>query len=388
MFLVIGIILIVIGIVFMGRTPGPAFLIILLGLVFDVIGLIKSFKNRKKQKRKKTVSKPRPVRRAAQQYDDQNYSDPVPQRSGYSSYSFATLFSRKDFKEFNSLPYIVFDVETTGLSPATDEIIELAMLKVFPDKQYKTYHSLFKPPKPLSKTITDLTGITDEMLESAPNIDTKVEEIRDFIGDTVLVAHNARFDCSFLVNLFNRNEITVSMTAIDTVRMAKQAFPGMKNYKLDTLIQEFELKQGKQSHRATDDVICTQRLLSVCIEELAERRETELSERREEKKKTEEERYAKYHSSPLFNTAFVFTGDFSVSREKIEEIALSVGGLVRQAVNTKTDFLVVGDVSNLPDWALARKKEKAEALADNGEKVRLISESEFFDMVNWAMGEF
>ena len=95
-------------------------------------------------------------------------------------------------------------------------------------------------------------------------------------------------------------------------------------------------------------------------------------------------RFAKFNKSPLFDISFVYTGGFTIPRSEMESLAVSVGAIPRAKVTSKTDYLVVGDVSELPQWALDRKLGKANELIEEHGKIQKISEGEYIKMIGAA----
>ncbi len=150
--------------------------------------------------------------------------------------------------------FIVFDLETTGLDSLKHEIIEIGAIKVNRDSsEHTTYQILVKPKKRFSNKITELTGITKEMLKDAPPIEAALPEFLQFIGDLPLVAFNSDFDMSFL-NAANdllggkklKNKVSCAL------KMARSAWPGRESYRLSSLAKDFNLDLN-DSHRALGD---------------------------------------------------------------------------------------------------------------------------------------
>lgn len=164
--------------------------------------------------------------------------------------------------------YVVFDLETTGLSPFRDEIIEIGAVKVDKDgKIIETFNTLVKPTKPITKFIQDLTGISNEMLENAPSIYTVLPKFADFAGDSVLVGHNVTFDIAFVQQKAKiYKDIKLLNPYVDTFSLTKKVYPHLKSYKLQDLIIEFDLKTHA-AHRALADVVATQQLYELLKQE-------------------------------------------------------------------------------------------------------------------------
>ncbi len=154
--------------------------------------------------------------------------------------------------------YIVFDIETTGLSSTRDKIIEIAAVKIESGSISERYQTFVNPIEPLSTFTTQLTDITDEMLETAPTIDQVLPGFLKFIEGGVLVAHNALFDVGFIKE--NAKELSLEFDdslVIDTLNMARYFYnEQLKRFNLKALAKFFKVKQ-EQHHRAEDDAYVT-----------------------------------------------------------------------------------------------------------------------------------
>lgn len=157
--------------------------------------------------------------------------------------------------------YVVFDVETTGLSAVYDKIIELAAVKVKNGEIIDRFERFANPHHPLSQTTIELTGITDDMVVNAPEIDQVLKEFFEFTGDNVLVAHNASFDMGFLnVGYTNIGYDKAKNPVVDTLELGRYLYPELKNHRLDTLCKKFKIDLT-QHHRAIYDAEATGHLL-------------------------------------------------------------------------------------------------------------------------------
>ena len=166
--------------------------------------------------------------------------------------------------------WVVLDVETTGLDPKNDRIIEIAARKFMNGFAVDSFESLVNPGRPLPRKITELTGIRNMDLLSAPRFHEIAPALAAFLGNNIMVAHNAKFDAEFVVTELARAGITLDISYINTVRMARWCFPGLENYKLNTLIMALGLQDHEQDHRAMSDVDATEKLYMMCREEKAE----------------------------------------------------------------------------------------------------------------------
>ncbi|MCG7312233.1 PolC-type DNA polymerase III [Priestia flexa] len=173
-----------------------------------------------------------------------------------------------------SLPdatYIVFDVETTGLSAVYDTVIELAAVKMKEGEIIDKFESFANPHHPLSATTIELTGITDDMVQDAPDASEVLKKFSDWIGNDILVAHNASFDMGFLnAGLQRAGFEKVQNGVIDTLELARFLYPHMKNHRLNTLAKKFDVELV-QHHRAIYDAETTGYLLVKMLKDAFER---------------------------------------------------------------------------------------------------------------------
>lgn len=160
--------------------------------------------------------------------------------------------------------FICFDIETTGLSAARDKITEIGAIKVVNGEITDTFSTFANPEMPIPQKITQLTGITDDMVKDAPSQSEAVSAFLEFAGDNVLVAHNAPFDTSFIRNACENMGREYNYTSIDTVAISRAILPDIKNCKLDTVAKYLRLGNFNH-HRATDDAeILAKIFISLC----------------------------------------------------------------------------------------------------------------------------
>lgn len=148
--------------------------------------------------------------------------------------------------------YCVIDIETTGLSPASCEIIELAALKVRGDQLVDVFQSLVKPRQPVSSFITNLTQIDNEMLRHAPRIEDVIDDYLRFIGDDILIGHNVRFDLSFI----EANAEGLKGQYLDTMSLSRKFHREEKRHRLQDLCSRFRIINDS-AHRALGDCKAT-----------------------------------------------------------------------------------------------------------------------------------
>lgn len=174
------------------------------------------------------------------------------------------LFDKLKFfntrKDTDVNDYVVFDLETTGLSVVHDDIIEIGAVKICNGKIHSRFHSLVNPRRPLFPYITEITGITQDMVEKAPTVDNVLPSFLNFIGHSILVGHNiASFDIAFIEACLQRS---ISNKVIDTLRLSMVCYPDFKSYKLDYLASAFGV-EIINSHRALDDAITNYHVFEV-----------------------------------------------------------------------------------------------------------------------------
>jgi DNA polymerase-3 subunit epsilon len=167
---------------------------------------------------------------------------------------------------------VVVDLETTGLTARRDRIIEIAAVRVHDGCVVDQWHTLVNPGITIAPLITALTGITAGMAADAPAFDSVSDTFRTFVGDAVLVAHNAAFDLGFLrAELARLDGATVSLPAetLCTLKLARRLFPGLPSHSLEALIQSLGLPV-RRHHRALPDALATADLLSHLIRRAAQ----------------------------------------------------------------------------------------------------------------------
>lgn len=167
--------------------------------------------------------------------------------------------------------YVVFDVETTGLSAVYNSIIELAAVKIHDGEIIDRFESFANPHHRLSATTINLTGITDDMVQTAPEIEEVLRKFSDWAGDAVLVAHNASFDMGFLNVGYRKIGFEKAKNpVIDTLELGRFLYPEMKNHRLNTLTKKFDIELT-QHHRAIYDAEATGYLLLKMLKDSLEK---------------------------------------------------------------------------------------------------------------------
>ncbi len=156
--------------------------------------------------------------------------------------------------------FIFFDLETTGTSVYTDKVIEIAAVRITDGRIIDTFQTFVNPHRPLKAKITELTGITDAMLEGAPDEDTAYNMFLDYAGDTVLAAHNAVFDTGFLRTWMKKQHRVFDKSYLDTLPLARAVVPDIARYNMNRLCSYFKIK-NERAHRALDDAIASAKVM-------------------------------------------------------------------------------------------------------------------------------
>lgn len=153
--------------------------------------------------------------------------------------------------------YTVVDIETTGMNWNICNILEISSLKVRNKKIVDEYSELINPHEPIPYFIRNLTGITDEMVYDAPELDEVLIKFKEFLKDDIIVGHNVNFDVDFLYdNFMNVLDEPLTNDFVDTLRISRKLLPELEHHKLDNLTDYYGIK-ARDKHRALNDCILT-----------------------------------------------------------------------------------------------------------------------------------
>ncbi len=155
-----------------------------------------------------------------------------------------------------SKTFAIIDVETTGGDPKRDKLTEFAVVIHDGEKIIKSFHTLINPERSIPPFITQITGITDDMVKDSPKFYEVAKEIVEITEGAYFVAHNVRFDYGFVCNEFRRLGYPYQRQTLCTVQMSRKAFPGLPSYSLGKLVKHFDIPL-KNHHRAFDDAMAT-----------------------------------------------------------------------------------------------------------------------------------
>lgn len=296
--------------------------------------------------------------------------------------------------------YIIFDLETTGLSVYQDQIIEIAALKICNGEIIDTFESLVNPHFDLPKRIIKITGINDLMLASAPDIQDVIFDFKEFIGDFTVIGHNIRtFDLIFVKRAYFEYEVgSFENDFIDTLTISRKLYPELSHHKLSDLVEYLDIEQSKNFHRALADCEYTYKCYEIMKSDLVNkkpRKKKPLKSDNAPKTKTSFNPYPQYadlrtfttkkttfnENNPFFNKSCAFTGELSkYSREEAAQIIVDLGGKCENNVTKKTNYLILSADSD-PNKKSGKQK-KAEEYKLKGQDIEIIPESVFYDIIS------
>lgn len=283
--------------------------------------------------------------------------------------------------------YTVIDIETSSINVKEAEVIELAAIRVRNSEIVDTYSTFIQPSCPVSPKITEITGITNEMLIDAPKIEEKMPEFLEFIGKDIILGHNiVSYDSTILYDVCVKlNLQSFNNDMLDTLYYSRYCDIKVPNQKLTTLTGYFNIEH--EAHRALGDCIANFK----CYEKLKEkytRKHTSLSS--ESLGNTNQSDMSspfavKTQYSDISGKTIVLTGDFRIGKRNLIKAKLEeLGAGVKKSVSGKTDYVIIGALGSL-DWKFGEygdKVSKAYELQEKGKPIKIIKEEEFFECLN------
>ena len=327
-----------------------------------------------------------------------------------SSYSNNAKNKRDKGKSLLFFPhdYVVIDLETTGLSPVYDEIIELSALKVINGNIEDKFSTLVKPENRyiddsgnelyVDEFITELTGITNEMLDDAPSFADIYGKFLNFVDDNIIVGHNVNFDINFIYDSLVRiSEVKFKNNFCDLLRISRKIFPEFPNHKLSTVASELHVFVS-EAHRGLADCITTFKCFQKCFEYVKKnnisldfyaRTNIDLKKTTPaiDLKKITPAKENFDTSHPLFGQTCVFTGTLeNMKRVEAAQLVVNLGGICENGVTTRTNFLILGnnDYCKSIKNGKSNKQKKAEKLILGGQDLKILPEDAFYDMLRFC----
>lgn len=307
-------------------------------------------------------------------------------------------------KSLIALPtdYTVIDIETTGLDLFYNSIIEVSAIRVRNSEVQDKFSSLIKPPKRYSfedgdyyyvdEFITKLTGITNEMLDDAPEVAEVLPEFAKFIGDDILIGHNVNFDINFLYEAMGRViGQPLKNDFIDTMRLSRKLFPESKHHRACDLAKNCDIPY-ENAHRALNDSMMTFACFEKMRKMILNTYETQEAFIKWFNHKsgyidcslivTENHDFDEDH--PFYHKTVVFTGALNgIPRKVAMQRVVDVGGYIADSVTKATNYLVVGsfDFVKSVKGDKSSKMKKAEKMKLDGLDIEVISENTFLDFI-------
>jgi len=282
--------------------------------------------------------------------------------------------------------YTVIDLETSSKYANQANIIELAAVRVRRGKIVAQYSTLIRPPEGISDQVSQITGITNEMLESAPPLEQKLGEYLQFIGNDVLLGHNIR---AYDVNVLNYACKALHLpllgnNMLDTLHYARKCRINVISYRLPALARYFRIQYD--AHRALNDCIANHYVYEKLKPTYIGVYHTARDKARQS---TENMQNCTIHPeyADIAGKSIVLTGDFMIADEDAIRAKLeSLGAFVKKDVSGKTDYLIIGSLGS-DRWyygTYGRKIEKAMELQEQGKPIIMVEEDMFFDYENHA----
>lgn len=290
--------------------------------------------------------------------------------------------------------YTVIDLETTGLSPEWDSIIEVSAIKICNGNIVDQFTSLVNTSYgiQLDSFISELTGISQEMIDEAPFIDSVLPKYIDFIGNDIAIGHNVNFDINFLYDKsMEYMRVPFSNDYIDTMRLSRRIHPEFSHHRLSDLASRYRLDYSG-AHRSLADCHitfeCFRHIKDDILDKYASLDEfisfCSQSSRGIRAKDTHSSVSDFDSSHPFYNKVCVFTGALEkMKRKDAMQLVANVGGINSDSVTKQTNYLILGnnDYCSMIKDGKSNKQKKAEKLKSEGYDIEIIPENVFYDLI-------
>lgn len=286
--------------------------------------------------------------------------------------------------------YTIVDIETTGLDPSYDCILEVAAIKVKDNMIINKFTSFIKYFDIVPEFITNLTGITNEMVENAPLLKDVLIKFLDFVGDDIIIGHNINFDINFLYdNCMSNLNKPLSNNFVDTMRISRRLNNDMEHHRMIDLLELYKIDNSNQ-HRALNDCEYTFSIYNIMKQNITNKYETinnfiKTFEIKQVKKIDIKATTQQFDIDNLFyNKQIVFTGTLTkMDRKNAMQLVANVGGINSDTITKNTNYLVLGiqDYRKLKGNK-SNKIKKAETYILKGQDLKIISEDVFYDMLH------
>lgn len=297
--------------------------------------------------------------------------------------------------------FVVLDLETTGLSWKSNEIIEMAAIKVKDGQVVAEFQEYVKPYGNIPEFITVMTGISDETVKDARKVTDVLPDLLNFIGEDIIVGHNIAFDIGFIrwahILAF---DAPFARNYIDTIKLAKAVCPDQECYKLGYLYETIVQKPITDAHRALGDCKMTLDLFNAIkqtwdgLDQFNKDIVVQAQKEREERRKyghvqlnikdiqmtVDPDQIDK--DNPLYGKSVCITGAMNIPRVTALQVVKNLGGDPKDNVTKKLDYLVIGDKEYISkDGSRSGKVIKAEKYILEGADIKILDEHTFFQMI-------
>lgn len=288
--------------------------------------------------------------------------------------------------------YCVLDTETSGLNPRWDSLLEISLLTYENNELTDTWHTFVLPEEGyvVPAFITELTGITSEMLVGAPSAREIAEDFLEKSEGRIIIGHNVNFDINFI---YDQVSDQFSNDFVDTLRISRSLVPDLPSHRLSDLAAYYQIPVDT-AHRSTADCLTTQALLCRLREDAASQYGStddyidSLINKRSWHSKIDLTSITAQTDqfdpdNPFFGKNIVFTGALQrLERKQAAQIVVNMGGTAQNSVTRSTNFLVVGDTEYRCNSGLSAKQKKAQELILKGCDLQIIPENVFYEMIH------
>lgn len=283
--------------------------------------------------------------------------------------------------------FVVIDLETTGLDPSYDAIIEVGAIRCRDYVPVDEFSELVSPGFSVGSFITELTGISDEMLSSARPASAVIPEFFRFVGDDVVVGHNVSFDVNFLYDIAPDLSLPpFSNDFICTMRFARRLFPDFPHHRLQDLVEQFGIDHINP-HRALGDCSAALACYNVLRQRMGECDIYDIAPVKHPLKASEivstSDSFDPSHV--LFGKTCVFTGTLErMTRREAMQLVVDLGGHCADRVTAATNYLILGnnDYCKTIQGGKSSKQKKAEDYILRGFDIEILSEAVFYDLIS------
>lgn len=286
------------------------------------------------------------------------------------------------------LDYVMVDLETTGLDPMVDEIIEIGAIKYKNGIEVSRFQTLVKPESPISDFISQLTGITNEMVCDAPKIENALPQFLEYVGSQIVLGYNVNFDINFLYdNCEYAGLPSFSNDFVDVYRICRRVFRDLPNHKLKTVCDYLNIPQPIE-HRAIADCIRTENCYQI-MKSKVESGEASLIVKspysyNSLSKSIVSDSAKNDPDNELYGKSVAFTGTLQLMtrRDAMQKVA-DIGGICSDGVTRDTNYLVLGNNEYCKSikGGKSSKQKKAEKMQLDGFDISIISENVFYELI-------